>query len=222
MSDQRDERMAGLIDDLVADAAPVRLVLAPLALALAVIGLWGVEIAALATTSGLAPGLAERIAGVPLYWITGLGLLLAGVIGIHAGGAARIPGSEREVQRARWWAGGLLGGAMLAALVAHFAFDQPAWAGWSQDFKCLRGALVLGVVPGVLLVLLLLRGWVVEPGPGAVLALMGAAALGAVGVHLVCGITDARHLLSGHLSAPIVGVLVLGVPLATLLRRAGR
>ena len=41
-------------------------------------------------------------------------------------------------------------------------------------------------------------------------------------VHLACGGDGAIHLLTGHLSVPVVAAMVLGLPLAAEMKRWGR
>jgi ABC-type proline/glycine betaine transport system permease subunit len=65
----------------------------------------------------------------------------------------------------------------------------------------------------------LVRGWALHPIRAALVALLGAGALGTAIVHLGCGFLGPKHVLLGHLSVPVV-LAVLGLyPLSVLLRR---
>ena len=92
----------------------------------------------------------------------------------------------------------------------------------ADDWMCLRGAVELSPLPVAAGLFAVSRGWVGRVGLTVIAALAGAAAAGALGVHLTCSLSGARHFLLGHAAVPLVVTLVLAPPAALLLRRFAR
>lgn len=201
-----------LVRELARGLVPVRRVAAlPVAVA-AVAGIWAL-FATLLVLSGTP--LALELAHPPE---TGVGLLiLTGLVAAAAGGllaalGARVPGGARARTAGAALAGaGLAAAVVSACLLAPGGPDAPA----SADLACLAKAAALGLFPGAVLVLCVVRGASLGSGFALQAAVIGALAFGAALVHLGCAWPAARHLLLGHALAP----LLAGVPLARLLRR---
>ena len=211
-----------LIDQLVDVLTPVRRIL-PLRAALAIVlGVWAFVLGLGLATRAPSPGLWETAVGSWLLAGVLGGLVLVGFGGSAAALAARVPGRETvfKAGAALLLAGLLAGAGVCAIALALLGFNDrcPLIA----DGMCL-GRSVLFALPVVIgMNVLVLRGCVSRPGTTALLALAAPAALGAVVVHLTCSLDGPRHLLFGHLGAPLVLALVGALPLAMLLRRLAR
>jgi len=211
-----------LIDDLTADLSPVRPIPPLRALALGVAALWAALFVLAAYERGLRPDLLQGVLEIAPFAGIVAGLLLAAVGGVAGALAASVPGRESLGSAGRWLG---LGGLALALAVGSYAAMtlrsvSPVPAG--SDLRCFAMAFGLGLLPGAMLAGVLLSGWVANSGRGALLALFGGFASGALAVHLLCPISAGRHLLFAHIG-PVLILPLLGVlPLAALLRRFAR
>ena len=214
-------RTQSLIDSLAADLEPVRRVPALHTALAVVVGLWAMVFVGYALVRGPVDGLTERFLTSGAFGLVVVGLGLAAFSGAVAGLAAGVPGREVVERRARWLAvAGLslgLGVALFSTLTGD-AVEMPL----RLDGVCFSKAIVMAMVPGGVLLGFLSLGWVQHPLRSAAIALLGALALGAVTVHLVCPLPGARHMLIGHLGAPVVMSGLSAIPLGLLLRRFAR
>jgi hypothetical protein len=206
-----------LVARLVEDAAPVRRIPALRSQLLRVAGAWLATAAVVALWLGLDPAAPVRRGGVSAG-VAGA-LAIVGFAALAAGLAARIPGRER-----------LAGGAALAAATALVsgvgmlaltgAFGNAHWPAYLLD--CSRRALAFALPAGVVALSLALRGagWR-ESLAGLGLA-VGAAALGALLVHMSCPSEDVWHWLLAHAALPAAGGLMLGLLAVGVLRAAAQ
>ncbi len=146
-----------------------------------------------------------------------VGLVIASLGGTASALAAGIPGRERlEIVGVGIAAFGLFAGA-LACVIGMQSLGVSANP--AQDVMCFEKGAFLSLLPAGVILSFLVRGWTARPFRAALIALLGSGALGALIVHLSCGFLAPKHLILGHLSVPIV-LMVLGVyPVAVLLKR---
>ncbi len=212
----------GLIRELSADVTPVRRVW-PLWLSF---GVWALGSAIVGLVFLQGAGFAEDWTSLALgegpYGPVAAGLAVAGLAGGAAALAERIPGRSRMVAVCGIAAVLGFGWAVGSALAAGFSHGFESTVPIAADRMCLEKALLLSVVPTTLVIGLLVRGWVAQPGRAAALALVGGAAIGSLVMHLSCGLASARHMLIGHTGAPWVLLVLVSVPLALWIRRAAR
>jgi hypothetical protein len=203
-----------LIDRLAADFTPVRRLLSPTeraalwtALALVSVSLgvvyFGVrhDIA----TAWANPGLLTRLA------------LLATTMWLSVVSAFRlsVPGGETRAF-ARWWPLMLLG-----VLVAFSAAEVvAAWlvgdAGSPlRSWTCVRKVAFVGIVPAIVSVTLISRGYAIEPRWTALLGVLAAGAAGALTSELACPIQAPIHIMLWHI-APVVASTAVGALVGTL------
>ena len=208
-----------LIGDLVEDLEPVRrqprlrqafaIVLTFWAALLGVV-LWSEK-----GEVGVVSIFADRI-----YLASFFGLLVAALGGTVSALAAGVPGRERlEVGGTLLSLVGLLAAA-LACVIGIGMHGLPATPSpHGADMMCFQTGAFLSLLPAGVIFSFLVRGWAGHPVRASMIALLASGALGGLIVHASCGFMAPRHLLIGHLSVPIV-LVVLGVyPLAVLLRR---
>ena len=220
VSPQDNER---LIDELVARLDPVRRVPRPEIALCAVVGAWLVGLGCMGAAHGLSPALAGTGAATGGFVGVLVGLGLCALGGSAAGLAAAIPGREASVRIGRSLGGlGLVVAIAAASLGLVLATGSTASAPFSASAKCFAIAVGLAVLPGSVLGLCVLRGWVGRPLSATRLVLAGAFGLGGLGVHLLCPLVDPAHVLAGHVSVPLVTAALGAWPGAELLRRYAR
>jgi hypothetical protein len=211
-----------LVHELVQDLHPVRRIPRLRTSGVAILVLWlgllGYQLRAV----GLREDFWGSFAEFGPFLAVSFALLVAGGAASLAGLAAGTPG--REVVR-NWGGGVAAAGVALAIGVCAasilglgFAYGSPV----SADGMCLRGSLELAVLPTAALVFATSRGWAGRPYVAAAIALLGAAACGAFVVHVCCPELGPRHLLLGHLGAPVLWVSLGVLPLGYWLRRSAR
>jgi hypothetical protein len=167
---------------------------------------------------GIASMLSDRI-----YLVSLIGLVVAGFAGSISALASAVPGRDRL----QW-------GGMLVAWLGLASAGVACWVGLSAqgleapaspvglDAMCFRGAALCLLLPAAAILSFLVRGWAARPVASASIALLGAGAIGAGIVHASCGFLAPKHLLLGHLSVPIVLLLVGLYPLSVILRKTRR
>lgn len=211
-----------LITELVEDLEPVRPI-PRLRLAFAVIlSLWAVML-------GLVLWAKEGDAGVQslfmdrIYFGSFVGLMVASFGGTISALAAGVPGREKlEIRGMLLSLAGLLAAAA-ACLFGVYELGQSAVPSPEGiDAMCFQEGAFLSLLPAGVILSFLVRGWAAHPVRAALVALLGSGALGAMIVHMSCGFLGPRHMLMGHLSVPIVLVLLGIYPLAVVLRRLRR
>ena len=218
MSEDQTERLIrGLADDLT----PVRRTPRLRAVVSAVLAVSAAVVVYSLARRGLRPDWWSLASGNATYAAVLLGLAACALGATCAALAGAIPGREAVVQRAGAFAAL---GLVAAGVVGSFclAMEGGLAGSLADDWICLRGALYLSPLPVVAVLFAASRGWVGRPGLTASAALAGAACAGALGVHLTCPIEQTRHVLLGHVSAPLVLLLVASYPAALLLRRFAR
>lgn len=144
-------------------------------------------------------------------------LVVAAIGGMTASLSEREPGREGHAKLGVAALATGLGLALLAALAA--ARMEPGSAGsWGDQLRCLVKCIVLALPATTLSLLLLSRAAARRPRLAAISAGAGAAALGAVIVHLACSGAGEPHRLAAQGLAPLVGA-VLALPFARWLVR---
>jgi len=155
-----------------------------------------------------------------VYLASFLGLLVASLGGTVSALAAGVPGRERlELGGMAVSLVGLLAAAVacVVGISAHGLPATPSPPG--ADLMCFRTGALSSLLPAGVILSFLVRGWAAHPVRAAMIALFASGALGALIVHVGCGLVAPRHLLVGHLSVPIVLTLLGVYPLAVLVRR---
>lgn len=218
--DDPEERTGTLIESLASDLAPVRplpplrWVVAALALVWALVGAVGIG------WLGARPDLAEA-------WMGGRGvaavfaaLALAGGSGTAAAVAMSIPGRESLVRRCTWCAALSMGAAAGLGSVL-FSRTPISVAPVSAHLHCLLVAVTMGLLPAMAVVVFAGRAAPFRPLVLAVAAAAAAASVGTVVSQAACPMPDMRHLLMGHVLAPVAGAALLTLPLVLVLRHFG-
>ena len=222
MSEDQTQR---LIAGLAADREPVRRRPRLRVVAGAVFAASGLVLVYSMLAHGVRSDWLALFPGDASYSAILLGLIACGAGATLAALAGAVPGREDVVRRGALFAAiGLSLGALVALLGVAMGAGQEAGRGGAigDDWMCLRSALQMSPLPVAAVLFAVSRGWVGRPGLAAATALAGAAATGALGIHLACGLIGARHFLLGHVSAPVLLALVLCLPATTLLRRLAR
>ena len=188
----------------------------------AVLVLWAAMAGVVFLTGTLRADLWNDLLGNGPFGAVLAGLVLAGVAGSIAALAAGVPGRERVVRAGALVALAGVAGAIGTCLAA-IASTGVEYGGTLADHGlCFRNAAYFSLLPAAGLMAFMLRGWVGQPGRAAVVALAGAAGLGALVVHLSCPLSGPQHLLLGHAGVPVVLALLGALPLGLLLRRLAR
>lgn len=194
--------------------------------------LWALAagLAGAALGGGLRADWAVRLAGVGPFPAVALGLALAAAGGMAAGLASAVPGRETAARSG----GGLVAGGLGLAVLALAAAALVAGGGaalWNApppgaaDLRCLVRALLLALPPAGALGLWVVRAVPLRPGASAALVGAGSGALGALAVHFACPADALRHVLLGHVLAPVCAALLLAGAtqgMAWLWRRGAR
>jgi len=218
MSEEQTQR---LIEQLADDLTPVRRVPRLRSIAAGVLAVSALVLAYSVSRAGVRADWWQLMTGDASYAVALLGLSICGLGATLAALAGALPGREAVFQRSGVAAG--LGLAFAAVAGIFSLVTQGSFAGsLDDDWGCLRSALLLSPLPIAAVLFAASRGWVAKPGLTAIAALAGAAGAGAVGIHLACELGGARHILLGHLSAPVLLALVASLPAAMLLRRLAR
>lgn len=216
------DRSSELIRELARDAEPVRRIPRIRTVALLVLGVWIAVASAGALLKGVRPGLPEVLLmdwGVAAVFG---GLLGAGIGGLVAALAMGVPGREAL---ARF---GLLGSGLCMAIAAGVGtllfLENPSapTAPYQADLSCLLTACVVAALPALGIVWFGGRAAPHRPVVLVLAAAAAAAALGAASAQASCPYADFRHLMMGHVLAPVASALLLTLPLLVALRRASR
>lgn len=204
-----------LIERLVADVKPVRRLMNPteraalwtaLALVAVALGVTWFGVRRDIATAWMEPGVVARVA------------LLASTMWLSIVSAFRltVPGGETRAF-ARWWPLALLG--VLTAISA--AEVVAAWtvgeAGSPlRSWTCVRKVAFVGTVPAIVSVVLITRGFAIEPRWTALLGILAAGAAGALTSELACPIHAPMHIFLWHI-APVVVSTGIGALVGTLI-----
>jgi hypothetical protein len=188
-----------------------------------VIALWLAVAAIGLTLLGLRPDLADAMIGVRGVAVVFAGLGLAGLGGVVAALAMGVPGREVLARAALVLA---ILGMLIAVGVGTLLFAVSPVAdtrvSLRADLACLTVAILVGLLPAVAVVWFAGRALPFRPVIAVLAAAAGTAALGAITAEASCPHSEMRHLLVAHALAPVVGVLLLTLPLLVALRRVGR
>lgn len=211
-----------LISSLTADLEPVRPLprlrsafASVLAVSVAILGL---ALLGNQSSPGFASMLSDRI-----YLTSFISLLIAAFAGTTSALASAVPGRHRLELGGILvaWLG--LASAALACLIGMRALGLDASASPAGlDAMCFRRAWLYLLLPAAAILSFVVRGWAAHPVRAASVALLGSGAIGAWIVHTSCGFLAPQHLLIGHLSVPIVLLLVGLCPVSLILRRIRR
>ena len=216
-----EEQTGRLIAKLADDLTPVRRAPRLRSIASLVLGVWGMVLVYSLMTYGARPDWWVLVTQDATYLAVLLGLAACGIGATLASLASAIPGREVVAQRGIVAAALGLSAAAAVGMLSLTASGSFAGA-LADDWMCLQGAVELSPLPVAAGLFAVSRGWVGRVGLTVLAALAGAAAAGALGVHLTCSLSGARHFLLGHAAAPLVLALVLALPAAALLRRFAR
>ena len=215
MTGASDRLITGLVEDL----EPVRQ-LPRLRLAFAVIlALWaamlGVVLWAKVGDAGVQSLFTNRI-----YFGSFIGLMIAAFGGTISALAAGIPGREKLETGGMFLSlFGLLAAAAACLFGIYELGHSAPLAPEGMDAMCFQESALLSLLPAGVILSFLVRGWAAHPVRAALVALLGSGALGALIVHMSCGLLGPRHMMMSHLSVPIVLALLGIYPLAVVLRR---
>jgi hypothetical protein len=218
-----DDRIESCIEQLVADARPVRRLRSPAVRLLAWVGVV-LAVAAVATTAGLRRDVAARIASpIFLAELACLGAAAIGFAGIALGGA--VPGLH-DARGRRALPAILLAGGLVSAAWTGFPFAT-SFAGFvERGVACAVSSVVLAFVPWAVLLWAVRRGLPLRPGrtfaAGGLAASLAAYAL----MRLRCSADDVLHVAVWHggpvviatCAAAVVGVVLTRRPVATASR----
>jgi len=208
----RDPRPVRRVRTLRADLARV----AALAAALTALFLAG---------RGLRPPGVSLLAGsTPFLWMA-LGLAIAGLAGATAALAFARPGRAGTGLAAIGVATAALLGATAVAsalLSSTLTGDEPLWTG-AREIPCVVGSLFFSLPIAYAIGRLAAGAAPMRPVLTAWLAAAGASALGGLVGHLACRTPGAWHIVLTHSAVPLVGSVLLALPLYVLVtrRRAG-
>jgi uncharacterized membrane protein len=208
-----------LINRLGEDLEPVR-PLPRLRSAFAIVlAVWAtfLGLVVLGTDAAIATG---SLMGNQIYLASFVGLVVAALGGTASALAGGIPGREKvETVGMMLAAVGLFAGAIACLVgIQSLGTDAPN-SPPGLDAMCFKEGALLSLLPAGVILSFLVRGWTARPVRAALIALLGAGALGAVTVHLNCGFLGPKHVILGHMSVPIV-LIALGVyPVGFVLRR---
>lgn len=218
MSEEQTQR---LIAQLADDLTPVRRVPRLRSIASAVLAVSALVLAYSVSRAGVRGDWWQLVTGDASYAAALLGISICGLAATLAALAGALPGREAVFWRSGVAAGLGLAFAVIAAIVS-LAMHGNFAGSLHDDWGCLRSVLQLSPLPIAAVLFAASRGWVARPGLTAIAALTGATGAGAVAIHLACELGGARHILLGHVLAPVLLALVASVPAAMLLRRLAR
>lgn len=158
--------------------------------------------------------------GSRVYLASFAGLLVAALGATASALAAGVPGRERvETLGAVLAAFGLFSGAAACLMGMQSLGADAHVSPVGLDAMCFERGALLSLLPAGVILSFLVRGWTAHPVRAALIALLGAGALGGSIVHLSCGFLGPQHVILGHMSVPIVLGLLGVYPMGVLLRR---
>lgn len=213
-----DRLIATLSDDL-APVRPLPRLRSAFAIVLAV---WAtlLGLVVIGGESAIASG---SLMGSRVYLASFAGLLVAALGATASALGAGVPGRERvEFMGAVLAAFGLFSGAAACLFGMQSLGTDAHIAPAGLDAMCFEHGALLSLLPAGVILSFLVRGWTAHPVRAALIALLGAGALGGSIVHLSCGFLGPKHVIMGHMSVPIVLGLLGVYPLGVLLRRLRR
>jgi hypothetical protein len=203
-----------LMNELVRDLQPVRRYPSLRVAAGVVIALT----LPLFAVTGVRPDLIEITRAWPSFAIVLVGLAIAAIGGIVAGAARSVPGRERAGRGGAALVALGLGAGGISCLVGLMTVGASAGSPSATDLGCLVGAVGLSIVPALAMIYWMAKGSVADATLTAGLGIAGAAALGALLVHLECAGWGPRHILLGHIAGPVVLASMAAAGTAMFLR----
>jgi len=218
-----DAETREFIQELARDLSPVERI-ARLRTALArVLGAWLLVAAATVAWSDVSVHLTDPSSLLGGYGAVLSGLLLVGLGGVAASLAMGVPGREPTARGG--WLVLVVGVAVAVGLGALLAGSGPFDVGPTvlrRDLSCLGVAGGVALFPALGALAYLARAAPHRPLAAVFGVAAASVALGAVTAQMGCPDASWRHLLVGHILAPALGVVVLGLPLFAVFRRLRR
>ena len=207
-----------LIDGLLEDLEPVR-PLPRLRTAFAVVlSTWTAVLGLVLWSQDSVPG-ATLVLVDRVYLVSFLGLIAASAGATLSSLAASRPGRERVETLGLLVTVAGLSVAALVCVIGILALGATAPSPPGADRMCFEKGAFLSLLPAGVILSFLVRGWSAHPIRAALVGMLAAGALGAVIVHLSCGVVAPSHLMKGHMSVPLALALVAAYPLGALLKR---
>jgi len=215
------DRTEQLIVDLVADMSPVRR-LPPVSVRTLRWLAFSVAVSALAVwIIGIRHDLSRAMTAPDVLWSLGLALVASTSAALLALRLS-VPGTDQS----RWvrWLPIMVVAAWVAMLLQLTrAAGVFASALWHEPFHaaCVVRVVAIAVIPTLLLVRELRRGFALDATSAAALAALGGSAIAALAVQLVCPIDRAAHLLASHV-VPVGVLMIAGAAAARAVPRVLR
>lgn len=205
-----------LIEQLVAQARPVRPLASPWRRTLLWVALAAGLIALMVAAKGIQPGLATEFSTPPLL-IERIASVCTGLLAAYAVFQISVPGRSPRwawlpVPALVLWLSGLGWGCLLD--VARMGSE--AFVLEMASAECAVAIAMISIPLGLVMLLMVRHAGVVRPGPTAMLSALSAAALSAAGVSLIHSGESAVMVLLWHVGAVAVLSLIclaLGRPL---------
>ena len=229
MSDPRESSKSlthpGSVGDVVAELVrglqPVRRVPRLRVAAAWLALLWSLAVLVAVLARGFRPDLLQVIGSSGAFMVILAGLGLIGVGGVLAALASSVPGREPAV---RMGLGLGLVGVLLATgvgglLVLWEAGSETLICPFTNDLACFGMACLVALPPALGALTFVSRGSAFRPLLAVLTCVAGAVGLGALLVHLTCAEPNPRHIILSHTLAPLLAVVVLGLPFRLALKR---
>ncbi len=174
-----------------------------------------VALALVVLVRGVDPARVAGRLGDPVFTGVLLGLLVLGPAAAVAALAASVPGRE-VARRIATDLACLATGAVLVPVALLVLRDPNFGRDLSGGLACQGWSLGLGLLPVVPVVVFVSRALPRHPWLTALGAGVAGVAVGALVVHLSCPSRDPAHLLLAHALTPVLGGLLLSLPLLVL------
>jgi hypothetical protein len=203
-------RTEHLIADLASRAAPVRPLSSPRMRGLAWSALAIASAAVGVTVYGVRPNLRAALGEAHFVW-TAVFALATSTLAVAASLVLAVPGAERS-PALRGSAATVVGlwAVTLAGSLVNAGHGFAGAAGWST---CFARVIMMGLVPGVVLLAMLRRAAPLRLAWTGALAATAAMGVGAMGINLICNQTDSGHVLLGHFG-PVLALGCIGAVIA--------
>jgi len=210
-----------LVQQLVRNLPPVKPIARLRVAAAGIVALWVTAVVATAWVTGAWPRLGEAAFWLdPIAVAILIGLVVFAACAVIAALADAVPGREPLARAGRIGAGAAGVWLLGCGLWAVGGGEGQSSAGQLKgSASCLLHALVLAIPAALAAGFYVSRGAPQHRWIASGVAAAGAAGLGALAVHATCSVAGGFHLLLGHCMTPMIGGLVLALPLAGLIWR---